>query len=139
MVEEAFPAISTTISDVMVKTAIAEKTFLEKAFLLYELFSVNSKVEARRRSRHIYDLYMMIQQGIADKAIPNDELWQTIHHYRSTLTSMQGVDYTPDIRKRIQLVPPMECMDGWKKDYEIMTDAMIYGERPAFDVLKAEK
>ena len=135
IVEEALPSISTTISDVMVKTAIAEKTFLEKAFLLHELFSVNNKVEARRRSRHIYDLHIMMQQGIADNAVPNDELWQTIHHHRSTLTSMQGVDYMPDIRKRIRLVPPMECRDGWKKDYEIMKETMIYGERPAFGVL----
>ena len=90
MVEEVLPSISTTISDVVVKTAIAEKTFLEKAFLLHELFSVNNSVEARRRSRHIYDLYMMMQQGIAG---------------------------------------------GWKKDYEIMTGTMIYGDRPAFDVL----
>ena len=135
IVEEALPSISTTISDVMVKTAIAEKTFLEKAFLLHELFSVNNKVEARRRSRHIYDLHIMMQQGIADNAVPNDELWQTIHHHRSTLTSMQGVDYMPDIRKRIRLVPPMECRDGWKKDYEIMTETMIYGERPAYGVL----
>ena len=135
MVEETLPTISTTITDVIVKTAIAEKTFLEKAFLLYELFSVNNKVEARRRSRHIYDLYMMMLQGIAEKAIPNNELWLTIHHHRSTLTSMQGVDYTPDIRKRIQLVPPTECRDDWKKDYEIMTGAMIYGERPPFEVL----
>ncbi|MBO6254216.1 MAG: nucleotidyl transferase AbiEii/AbiGii toxin family protein, partial [Bacteroidaceae bacterium] len=128
IVEEALPSISTTISDVMVKTAIAEKTFLEKAFLLHELFSVNNKVEARRRSRHIYDLHIMMQQGIADNAVPNDELWQTIHHHRSTLTSMQGVDYMPDIRKRIRLGPPMDCRDGWKKDYEIMTETMIYGE-----------
>ena len=132
MVEETLPSISATIKDVMVKTVIAEKTFLEKAFLLHELFSVNSKVEARRRSRHIYDLYMMMQQGIADKAIPNDELWQTIHHHRSTLTSMQGVDYTPDIRDCIQLVPPKECRDNWQRDYEDMTDAMIYDNPPDF-------
>ena len=135
MVEEALPTISTTQVDVAIKTAIAEKTFLEKAFLLHELFSVNKHVDAKRRSRHIYDLYMMMKKGVVDKAIVNDELWQTILHHRSTLTSMQGVDYTPDIRKRIQLVPPMECRDGWKKDYEIMTGTMIYGDRPAFDVL----
>lgn len=132
IVEETLPSISTTITDVMVKTAIAEKTFLEKAFLLHELFSVNSKVEARRRSRHIYDLHMMMQQGIADKAIPNDELWQTIHHHRSTLTSMQGVDYTLDIRDCIQLVPSIECRDNWQRDYENMTDAMIYDNPPDF-------
>ena len=132
MVEEALPTISTTISDVMVKTAIAEKTFLEKAFLLHELFSVNNMVEARRRSRHIYDLYMMMQQGIAEKAIPNEELWQTIHHHRSTLTSMQGVDYSANIRRNIQLIPPKVSLAFWKKDYEEMSSAMIYGEKPVF-------
>lgn len=132
MVEEALPSISTTITDVMVKTAIAEKTFLEKAFLLHELFSVDSKVEARRRSRHIYDLHMMMQQGIADKAIPNNELWQTILHHRSTLTSMSGVDYSTDIRKAIQLIPPLLSLANWRKDYEDMLSAMIYGEKPSF-------
>ena len=132
MVEEALPSISTTISDIMVKTAIAEKTFLEKSFLLHELFSVNRKVEALRRSRHIYDLHMMMKQGIADKAVPNEELWQTIHHHRSTLTSMSGVDYSMDIRKNIQLIPPKESLSEWKKDYIEMSSAMIYGEKPVF-------
>lgn len=45
---------------------------------------------------------------------------------------MQGVDYTPDIRDRIQLVPPKECRDNWQNDYELMTGAMIYGPRPTF-------
>ena len=119
----------------MVKTAIAEKTFLEKAFLLHELFSVNSKVEARRRSRHIYDLHMMMKQGIADKAVPNNELWQTIHHHRSTLTSMNGVDYSVNIRRNIQLIPPKDSLANWRKDYEEMSSAMIYGEKPAFEEL----
>lgn len=132
IIEETLPTISTTISDVKVKTAIAEKTFLEKAFLLHELFSVNNKVEARRRSRHIYDLHMMMQLGIAEKAIPNEELWQTILHHRSTLTSMQGVDYSKDIRKEIQLIPPQESIDSWEKDYGVMSSAMIYGEKPDF-------
>lgn len=135
IIEETLPTISTTIADVKVKTAIAEKTFLEKAFLLHELFSVNNKVEARRRSRHIYDLHMMMQQGVAEKAIPNDDLWQTIHHHRSTLTSVQGVDYSIDIRKNIQLIPPKESLSNWKKDYEEMSSAMIYGEKPAFEEL----
>ena len=132
IIEETLPTISTTIADVKVKTAIAEKTFLEKAFLLHELFSVNNKVEARHRSRHIYDLHMMMQQGVAEKAIPNDELWQTIHHHRSTLTCMQGVDYSIDIRKNIQLIPPKGSLSNWKKDYEDMSSVMIYGEKPIF-------
>lgn len=135
MVEEALPTISTTQVDVKIKTAIAEKTFLEKAFLLHELFSVNKQVDAKRRSRHIYDLHMMMQKGVAEMAIRNDELWQTILHHRSTLTSMQGVDYDADIKKTIQLIPPSASLANWKKDYEEMSSAMIYGEKPIFDKL----
>jgi len=132
MIENAMPTISTTISETSIKTAVAEKTFLEKAFLLHELFSVSNSIEARRRSRHIYDLHMMMRNGIEEKAIQDDALWETINHHRSTLTSMQGVDYTPDIRDRIQLVPPKECCENWQIDYELMTGAMIYGPHPTF-------
>lgn len=132
LVENALPTISTTISDTYVRTAVAEKTFLEKAFLLHELFSVSNAVEAHRRSRHFYDLYMMMQKGVAERAINDNDLWETISHHRSTLTSMQGVDYTPDVRDRIQLVPPQECRSNWQTDYEQMTGAMIYGEKPTF-------
>ena len=135
MVEETLPTISTTLVDVMIKTAIAEKTFLEKAFLLHELFSVNKHVDAKRRSRHIYDLHMMMKKGIVDKAIVNNELWQTILHHRSTLSSMQGVDSDADIKKTIQLIPPSESLANWKKDYEEMSSTMIYGEKPAFEEL----
>ncbi len=135
MVENALPTISTTIADVDVITAVAEKTFLEKSFLLHELFSVNNDVPAKRRSRHIYDLHIMMKNGIAEKAIKDDELWEIIHHHRSTLTSMNGVDYTPDIRDRIQLVPPEESVESWRADYDEMIGAMIYGNPPTFDEL----
>ena len=137
MVENALPNINTTIANNQIRTAVAEKTFLEKAFLLHELFSVSNTTEAHRRSRHIYDLHMMMKHGIMDKAIKDDALWETIRHHRATLTSMQGVDYTPDIRDRIQLVPPKECRDNWQSDYELMTGAMIYGPRPTFAELMA--
>lgn len=135
LIETALPTISTTVASSKVKTAIAEKTFLEKAFLLHELFSTGKPVEARRRSRHIYDLHMMMQKGLAENAIANNELWETIHHHRATLTSMQGVDYTPDIRDRIQLVPPTESMASWKNDYEETNGSMIYNNPPSFEDL----
>lgn len=78
---------------------------------------------------------MMEQKGIAERSILDDELWGTIHHLRSTLTSVRDVDYTPDIRDRICLVPPAESIDNWSKDYEEMKSAMIYGESPTFSEL----
>ncbi len=116
-------------------TALAEKTFLEKAFLLHELFSSQTSREANRKSRHLYDLAQMMSTDIATRAIANDELWNTIHHHRELFTSMSGVDYTPDIRKRIRLLPPDDVMDDWYNDYKDMQSSMIYGEKPSFEEL----
>jgi hypothetical protein len=48
---------------------------------------------------------------------------------------MSGVDYTPDIRKRIRLLPPNDVLPAWRRDYRDMQSAMIYGEKPSFEVL----
>ncbi|MDR1593848.1 MAG: hypothetical protein LBS43_05100 [Prevotellaceae bacterium] len=50
---------------------------------------------------------------------------------------MNGVDYTPDIRRRICLVPPPQVIDDWRQDYEKMQGTMIYGESLPFDKLLA--
>ncbi len=134
ILEDTLP-ISTTVKQIMIPTALAEKTFLEKAFLLHELFSSQSSREANRKSRHLYDLAQMMSTNIATRAIVNDELWNTIHHHRELFTSMNGVDYTPDIRKRIILIPPGEVMENWRDDYKDMQSSMIYGENPSFEEL----
>lgn len=134
MLEDVLP-ICTTIKQVMVPTALAEKTFLEKVFLLHELFSSQTPREANRKSRHLYDLAQMMDTDIATRAITNDELWNTIHHHRELFTSINGVDYTPDIRKRIRLLPPDDVIDDWRSDYKDMQLSMIYGEKPTFEVL----
>lgn len=135
LVDVALPSITTSLVDVEVRTAVAEKTFLEKCFLLHELFSKGVAVSANRRSRHLYDLHMMMRKGIDKRAVSDDELWNTIHHHRSTLTSISGVDYTPDIRSRIVLTPPAECVEDWKNDYQAMQGSMIYNNPPSFEEL----
>ena len=135
LVDVALPSITTSLVDVEVRTAVAEKTFLEKCFLLHELFSRGVAVSANRRSRHLYDLHMMMRKGIDKRAVYDDELWNTIHHHRSTLTSISGVDYTPDIRSRIVLTPPAECVEDWKIDYQAMQGSMIYNNPPSFEEL----
>ncbi len=134
VLEEVLP-VSTTIKQVVIPTALAEKTFLEKAFLLHELFSSQSLKKANHKSRHLYDLAQMMNTDIAARAIANDELWNTIHHHRELFTSMSGVDYTPDIRKRIRLLPPDNVIDDWRNDYKAMLSSMIYGEKPTFEEL----
>ena len=136
IIQEALPQINTDAVPVNVTTAAPQKTFLEKAFLLHELFSVeHDTLPAKRRSRHLYDLNRMMDRDFAVAAVRDDVLWEHIRHHREHFTSMLGVDYSGDIRNRICLVPPEEHIEDWKKDYQFMCDSMIYGEKPTFTEL----
>ena len=134
LVEEIFPAIQTGVVDSEIATAVAGKTFLEKVFLLHELFSVAGYgANANRKSRHLYDLYQMMDKDFAIAAVKNDELWENIRHHREIFTSVKDVDYTPDIRKRIVLIPREDIISVWEKDYSEMLVNMIYGyNKPTF-------
>lgn len=136
-VTETFPHLTSNDNATQVVAAVAEKTFLEKAFLSHELFTTDGCRNANRKSRHLYDLYKMLEAGIAGSAITNDELWETIRHHREVFTSIRDVDYTPDIRKRIVLTPPESVIGEWKNDYDTMVANMIYEDKiPTFsDIL----
>lgn len=133
MVEDLFPTIQTTLVNSEVATAIAGKTFLEKVFLIHELFSLKGHgIKAERKSRHLYDLSRMMDRDFAFAAIKNDELWESIRHHREIFTSVAGMDYTPDVRARIVLVPRPDIIGAWEADYNSMCSAMIFGDKPTF-------
>lgn len=122
--------------DAVVHTAIPAKTMVEKIFLLHELFSVPGHgTRAERKSRHLYDLYQMMQQDFAQEAITNDALWESIRHHREVFTSVQGVDYSGDVRQRICLLPREDIVAIWQSDYETMRSSMIHGSAPTWDEL----
>jgi len=133
LIEECFPNIGTTLVDPLVVAAAPEKTFLEKACLLHELFSTGTKADkAYRRSRHLYDLEKMMDKDFAVRAIEDDGLFHSIQHHRSIYTSVLGVDYATDFRRRMTLLPPRDVVSAWESDYREMCSTMIYGEKPSF-------
>jgi len=124
------------VDPVPVVTAVAGKTMVEKMFLLHEMFSIEGHgLRAERKSRHLYDLYKMMGHAFASEAIKDDALWESIRHHREIYTSVNGMDYTPDVRGRLVLLPREDIMEAWRRDYENMCDAMIYGEKPSWDEL----
>ena len=127
--------IETSFVNSDIITAIPEKTFLEKAFLLHEIFTGSGSKIADRKSRHLYDLEKMMDREFAVNAITDNGLWNTIHHHREVFTRIKGVDYTGDIRPKICLIPQHSIINDWKQDYETMQQTMIYGETLPFDKL----
>ena len=92
---------------------------------------------AERKSRHLYDLYTRMNKDFAQKAIEDDALWESIRHHREIYTSVKDVDYTPDVRKRLRIVPREDILEEWKSDYQAMMESMIYGKKPSFEELLA--
>ena len=134
IISETLP-FDTTLVNCDISTALPAKTFLEKSFLLHELFTTGGGATAQRKSRHLYDLEKMMDHSFAKEVITNDDLWNTIAHHREVFTALKGVDYTPDIRDRIVLIPPTEVINEWRKDYDEMAQIMIYGDKLSFDGL----
>ncbi len=136
MVEELFPTIQTTLVSSKIATAVPGKTFLEKVFLLHEMFSIEGRgLKAERKSRHLYDLFCMMDKDSILAAINDNELWESIRHHREIYTSVRGMDYNPDVRKRIVLVPRPDIINVWEDDYKTMCSTMIFGHKPVFQEL----
>lgn len=127
--------IETSVSDNKIICAVPQKTFLEKAFLLHELFTTEMGAKTNRKSRHLYDLEHLMSHRDILEAVNDDELWETIRHHREIFTSIKGVDYTPDVRKRIVLVPTDGFEEEWRRDYDAMQKSMIYGDEMSYDNL----
>ncbi len=119
-----------------VPTVNPERTFLEKVFLLHEEFQKSKdKIRVDRLSRHLYDVEKLMDTEYFDKALTDGKLYNDIINHRKTFTKIGGVDYNLHQPKTINPIPPEEVMEAWKKDYQAMSEEMIYGDYLTFEKL----
>lgn len=111
-----------------VPTVVPERTFLEKICLLHEEFSKQDEhIRVNRMSRHLYDLARMLNTPIAENAIKDKELYQSIIAHRRIFIAMKNFDYDTLMPETINIVPPEIIISQWEEDYNKM-QTMIYGE-----------
>lgn len=132
---ESNSPITTTLTDSEIITALPQKTFLEKVFLLHELFSTDGCASANRKSRHLYDLESMMDEPFALSAVHDEELWENIRHHRSVFTPIKGIDYDAPIKENLRLIPPLQYINVWKDDYNAMQEQMVHGRSISFEEL----
>lgn len=120
-----------------VPTVNAERTFLEKIFLLHEEFHRPAqKRRVDRLSRHLYDVYHLTQAGVAARAISDKQLYETIVAHRYKFSRVGEVDYNLHHPQTLNPVPPQEVLAAWEADYAKMKEDMIYEEnKPSFEDL----
>jgi len=117
-----------------VPTVNAERTFLEKLFLLHEEFHRPAdKMRVDRLSRHLYDVFHLTQAGVAARAISDKELYETIVAHRYKFSRVGEVDYNLHHPHSLNPIPPADVIADWEADYTKMKEDMIYEEnKPSF-------
>jgi len=119
-----------------VNAVVPERTFLEKICLLHEEFVKSQEfMRTERMSRHLYDLVRMCDAGIAEKALSDKKLYQSIIEHRRIFIGLKDFDYETLFPQKICIIPPESVILQWQKDYETMQETMIYGESLPFSKL----
>ena len=132
-IDKHFPQASFAEKSFEVNSVVPERTFLEKVCLLHEEFSKpDERVRVERMSRHIYDLAKMIDTPIADNALKDKDLFQSIVAHRRMFIAMKDFDYDTLNPSMINIIPPESVIELWKEDYEKMQRTMIFRESLTF-------
>ncbi len=133
-ISEAFPDLLSG-SEVKVRAVSPKRTFWEKAMLLHEETYRPATGKSRKEylARHYYDLYKLIQAGIADEAAIDLDLFQRIADHRKVFFRYHWMDYSTMAPGKLRLVPTAVQLPDWRSDYTNMQQEMFHGEIPGFD------
>ncbi len=135
-IDEAYSDKSFAEKPFEVNAVVPERTFWEKICLLHEEFAKPQEfMRTERMSRHFYDLVKMFDADIAEKALSDKELHQSIVEHRRIFIGLKGFDYDTLAPQTIKIIPPDNIIPLWKTDYETMRETMIYGESLPFNKL----
>jgi len=134
-IDEYFPQALFTEQPFKINAVAPERTFLEKVCLLHEEFSKqDERIRVNRMSRHLYDLVRMSDMHIAEKALENRYLYQSIINHRRMFIAIKDFDYDTLFPATVNIIPPQNVIEQWEEDYSKM-QTMIYGESLSFNKL----
>ena len=121
-----------------VKTVAARRTFWEKAMLLHEEYHRPAgKPIKPGLSRHYYDLWSLIEKGIAAEAVADSSLFERVALHSKSFFRQTWLDYETLKRGTLRMVPPASRLGKWRGDYEAMRGEMFLSEPPEFDEILA--
>lgn len=136
IIDQEFKGASFTASSFSVMTVEPQRTFIEKIFLLHEMFQQpEEKWKYNRYSRHLYDLFRLMDTDYGFAALTNTTLYNSVIEHRRIINAVKGVDYNLHQYPTIDFIPRGKVMHLWKADYEKMKAEMFYGDAPEFNLL----
>ncbi|MGX8834307.1 nucleotidyl transferase AbiEii/AbiGii toxin family protein [Amedibacillus sp. YH-ame6] len=118
--------------EITVRTMSVVRTFFEKITILHREAMRTNGNYPMRYSRHYYDIYRMIEIGIADESLADLELLKMVVNFKKKFYPCNWACYDEILIGNCKLIPNKEGIEKFSKDYDMMKK-MIYGSYPAFD------
>lgn len=138
-ISDNLPKLTFEDYPVEVNAVVPQRTFLEKLFLLHEEFAKPSaEIRIERMSRHLYDVHRIMQTAIADEALSDESLYESVIEHRRKFIGLKGFDYDTLRRSSLKIVPIGEVRDRWEVDYKNTVMNMVMGKAPSFEEIIIE-
>ena len=130
---EALPAVCGDCA-FTVRTVAPERTFWEKVALLHEEAHGTGDVPPKARlARHYYDVWALIQAGVAERAMADASLFARVAAHRAVFFRKSREAQVSLQPGTLSVVPSGSRRVAWRRDYEAMRESMFFGEPPSFD------
>lgn len=128
-------------SETEVVALAPERTFWEKATIFHHENHRPLRGSTRPRawnqlSRHCYDLIMMAQRGVAERALARRDLLAAVVRHNKAFFYAGWSRYDDAESGSFRLVPTDAFRDAIRQDYSRMAP-MFFGEPPDFDEIEA--
>lgn len=137
MVADEFPDLFDE-PDLQVRALRPERTFLEKMMLLHEeRLRPGDRPVRRAMARHYYDVWRLIESGIAAAAVADIDLFTQVAAHRELYFRHTWMDYQTLEQGSIQMLPAPSHLDDWRRDYQAMQGEMFVATPPPFDEIIA--
>lgn len=131
---ESLPVLTFDEFPVELNAVIPQRTFLEKLFLLHEEFAKpSSEIRIERMSRHLYDVVRIMGTSIAEEALADNVLYNSVIEHRRRFIGLKGFDYNTLNKSTLNIIPQGEVRKQWEADYNHTLRNMIIGDAPTFD------
>lgn len=132
-VADALPAVCGDCG-FTVRTVTPERTFWEKVALLHEEAHRAGDVPPKARlARHYYDVWALIQAGVAERAMENASLFARVAAHRAVFFHKSREAQVSLQPGTLAVVPSGSRRVAWRRDYEAMRESMFFDEPPSFD------
>ncbi len=127
-------------SNVLVNSLDPERTFWEKITLLHMLaHQPEDKPLRTRMARHYYDVYMLSQSEVTDRAIKNIHLLKTVTTHNSIFFRSKQASYETAKSGSLKMVPNQLLLQQVASDYKAMEEMFFGGIVPFTKITSALK